>query len=627
MPLKVSDGMGAWISDFKKSDAPQFKGKSDKERREMAIAAYMDAKKGPKNEGNDQPPFTPDPPKKDMKKNSDGTATSPMSRARQLAKMARDRNMKKEATVDTANIASKKAMKKSDTEKLGKLADMLAKERKPQKESVELEEALHPDHVTLHPHKTDKRKYTVGQVGRNVKGRLNPGEHVSDSEVDDLHDMGMKVKHERRPYRESVEIDEAKDMYKSAATELKTYADKSGGMDKKDFHTAAKHIENIGRANIMNKGQHLAQLSKHLRGLDTSPREKVLSVLHNHGHKVGDFMPGAKMRRESVQENKVKLKGFGPDAAKGNMGNPAARAALGKRMKDNEKARQALKDPDHNPSWANSKSKVEEAGSLERYKMIKKAGDKYNKEKKKAERDAMKAMSKDKDMMGEESDNFEKNFTKRIGATVRGGAGAQYLKKKAKEYQDQNKKLDPGAAKKGLGIGVTDSQKAYQKAKKKGVKWPSGGVRTSPNTRKPKRLPEGKIEEAAQFKVDIEGLPPTFMQGKSSAEILAKLRKIVKQPSMIRDVERHTDMEVKKAYRQRAQGRDMDEAVDPTDTGGAEETKMAMKQIKVMRHFLDGIEQRVSSQGDMEEWYQNKLTKANDYLKSLYAYGKGDEEV
>ena len=44
MPLKVSDGMGAWIDDFKKSDAPQFKGKNAKERRDMAIAAYMKAK-------------------------------------------------------------------------------------------------------------------------------------------------------------------------------------------------------------------------------------------------------------------------------------------------------------------------------------------------------------------------------------------------------------------------------------------------------------------------------------------------------------------------------------------------------------------------------------------------------
>ena len=195
-------------------------------------------------------------------------------------------------------------------------------------------------------------------------------------------------------------VQEAKDMYRSAAQELKTYADKSGGMDKKDFHTAAKHIENIGKANIMNKGQHLAKFSKHLRDLDTSPREKVLSVLHKHGHEVGDYMPGVKMKKrvgEEVQENnsapqtaahrrammvgvdrpkKVKLKGFGPDQAKGNMGNPAARASL--------------------------KVEAVEEGSPARLDMIRKAAEKYNKQKKaaerKAERDAKKAMSKDADL-------------------------------------------------------------------------------------------------------------------------------------------------------------------------------------------------------------------------------------
>ena len=51
--LNVSQGMGAWIDDFKKSDAPQFKGKNEKERRDMAIAAYMSAKRGGKNEAFD----------------------------------------------------------------------------------------------------------------------------------------------------------------------------------------------------------------------------------------------------------------------------------------------------------------------------------------------------------------------------------------------------------------------------------------------------------------------------------------------------------------------------------------------------------------------------------------------
>jgi len=76
------------------------------------------------------------------------------------------------------------------------------------------------------------------------------------------------------------------------------------------------------------------------------------------------------------------------------------------------------------------------------------------------------------------------------------------------------------------------------------------------------------LGEEIQFKVDVEGMPPTFMNGRSSAEILAKLRKIVKQPSMIKSVERYTAHDVKKAYRNKAQGREMDEAsVVPSKDG------------------------------------------------------------
>jgi hypothetical protein len=50
MPLKVSDGIGSWVKDFQKSKAPQFKGKNDEERRDMALAAYLSAKRGPEKE-------------------------------------------------------------------------------------------------------------------------------------------------------------------------------------------------------------------------------------------------------------------------------------------------------------------------------------------------------------------------------------------------------------------------------------------------------------------------------------------------------------------------------------------------------------------------------------------------
>ena len=48
--LQVSDGMKKWIEDFQKSDAPQFEGMDKNERREMAIAAYLAAKRRDKKE-------------------------------------------------------------------------------------------------------------------------------------------------------------------------------------------------------------------------------------------------------------------------------------------------------------------------------------------------------------------------------------------------------------------------------------------------------------------------------------------------------------------------------------------------------------------------------------------------
>lgn len=68
------------------------------------------------------------------------------------------------------------------------------------------------------------------------------------------------------------------------------------------------------------------------------------------------------------------------------------------------------------------------------------------------------------------------------------------------------------------------------------------------------------------------------------------------------------------------------EAVDPEETGGEAEIEMAMNQVKQMRHYLDGIEKMVGEDGDMEEWVQNKLTKAADYLKSIYGYNTGKDD-
>jgi nicotinic acid mononucleotide adenylyltransferase len=61
--LKASDDMGTWIKDFQDSDAPQFKDKSKEKRRQMAIAAKLDAEDDVKKESVQKGTHISDDPK------------------------------------------------------------------------------------------------------------------------------------------------------------------------------------------------------------------------------------------------------------------------------------------------------------------------------------------------------------------------------------------------------------------------------------------------------------------------------------------------------------------------------------------------------------------------------------
>ena len=454
MPLSVKDGMGAWIKDFQDSNAPQFKGKSDKERREMAMAAYLSAKRGDKKESvdeakrtvtidtpdrltsmrvsKDKPPFTPDPPKAE-KKNSDGSKTSPMSRAKQLAKMARDRNMKKESA---------------------ELEEMYASTVDKHKDGYRPKVVKDASKVSYLGQHVYKSKEHARNAADHIANGMRKG-RASDSYIQDF----ARRHHKEHGMKEAVELEEMKAnaAYTKAAKDIKAYAAKSGGIDKKDMMNFAADLDLMGRApNILQAGRILDRINKRFKGYDTDVRDRLSMYLKKHGlmesvneafygtqaqrmmsplqkirqdkekadrdrdgklkstalpmrkkkeeveeagsperykmiKKAGDkynkekkkaerdamkamakdkdmmgennSAPQTAAHRRAMLPKKVKLKGFGPDAAKGNMGNPAARAALGKRMADNEKARQALKDPSHNPAWANSKSKTEKTVS------------------------------------------------------------------------------------------------------------------------------------------------------------------------------------------------------------------------------------------------------------------------
>ena len=89
-----------------------------------------------------------------------------------------------------------------------------------------------------------------------------------------------------------------------------------------------------------------------------------------------------------------------------------------------------------------------------------------------------------------------------------------------------------------------------------------------------KKAPWDKKNEAFDFKVNIDGFPEMFMSGNSPSEVKAHLRKLVKQPSMIKGVDRVTAHDKKKHHRDK-----MKESVD-LDEGKMKQLHMYMDQGK-----------------------------------------------
>jgi hypothetical protein len=65
--------------------------------------------------------------------------------------------------------------------------------------------------------------------------------------------------------------------------------------------------------------------------------------------------------------------------------------------------------------------------------------------------------------------------------------------------------------------------------------------------------------EEMTFKVEVEGLPAMYVDGNSPGQVKSHLRKLIKQPSLIKSVKRQTKHNVKKMYRDKAQGKEVEE--------------------------------------------------------------------
>ena len=120
------------------------------------------------------------------------------------------------------------------------------------------------------------------------------------------------------------------------------------------------------------------------------------------------------------------------------------------------------------------------------------------------------------------------------------------------------------------------------------------------NLAKKKKIKEGS------YKVSIAGLPDMYMDDKTPGALLQKLRKIVKQPSMIKDVERTTTAKKRKAFRQKAQGREVAEY--KYDYGTPESVKLMKKQTPGQNEGTDAPKGPES----YEAQYKRRLVKTTD---------------
>ena len=114
------------------------------------------------------------------------------------------------------------------------------------------------------------------------------------------------------------------------------------------------------------------------------------------------------------------------------------------------------------------------------------------------------------------------------------------------------------------------------------------------------------ITSEGSYKVSIAGLPDMYMDDKTPGALLQKLRKIVKQPSMIQDVERTTTAKKRKAFRQKAQGREVAEY--KYDYGTPESVKMMKKQTPGQNEGSDAPKGPES----YEAQYKRRLVKTTD---------------
>ena len=106
-----------------------------------------------------------------------------------------------------------------------------------------------------------------------------------------------------------------------------------------------------------------------------------------------------------------------------------------------------------------------------------------------------------------------------------------------------------------------------------------------------------RMAEKFDFKVSVDGFPEMFMSGNSPGEVKTALRKLVKQPSMIKSVDRVTKAEKKKEFRKKVRE---EKTSGQVDYGSDESVKILKKKTpgqkdEGIRDFMSGVVNKAKS--------------------------------
>lgn len=403
----------------------------------------------------------------------------------------------------SADIAREMGAKDAEKYYRRKQKNRMAGITKATRESVELDENVIAKRAYEIMKPTKSMNHGIEALKKTMKIDHGTATNLAKQVMD-------KVK--KGEFKEEVELTERQDIAMQVARALKKMGVKSN----------AKEVEVIKKIpGILDK----MKLTPGARRLISRDRDFLGDVFDS-------------LKEENVQELKKSTLGSYVKKASQDAGAKAYSAAQKAMSNPDQSGKDYVKSVKRQKGIAKATDKLtKEAGTPERLAMIRKAGEKINKEKKKAERDAKRAMSKDKDMMGEakldelspathdryqkaahksavqgvaqmrmgtrtpksmaanqkkrqagidtskylnrkqhgvkptyEAKPFDQKFRDHLKfATSKSPAVQAYMKKRAADRDAMNKANDPNAAKKGYALSAVPPERAFKKARKKGM--------------------------------------------------------------------------------------------------------------------------------------------------------------